>query len=612
MAGGKRVAAPEKRWAEPKKETTNNNTPKPKKEKTGSGKGALIPLAVVAILAAAALAFCFYVNSYDKVFPGVTAAGSVELGGLTREEAVAELREALPGLLEATTVEVTLEGESLGTYTMDDTGFAPQTDAMAESAYNLGRGGNFLQNGFTYLKGLMGSGENIPLTTDQDASALDSIISQLAQQVDRPAVDASYELSREGLFATKHQDGRALDQESLRQQLAQITLGEAVQAECSVKTVPGKSLDLTALASELNAEASPARYDKETGKVVDGTVGVVVDVESAKTVLDAAAEGERIQLPAQINYPEMTAQEMEAVLFKDLLGTTTTNVSGTSTRRGNVKLAGEAVNGTILNSGDIFDYNKVVGERTTARGYGAAATYVNGQTVDTVGGGICQVSSTVYLAALLSNLEITERYNHRFYPGYITLGMDATVSWGGPEFRFKNNTDFPIRIDVTYANSKLTVSFYGTKTDDTYVKMTREVLSTTGYETEYVETDELEYGTQKQKQSGYTGYKVKSYRNVYSGDGKLISSTLEATSDYKSRDEIILVGTKNRPAAPSTPTTPEPTTPPDSGGQTTTPPTEGGTTEGGTTEGGTTEGGTGTEGGSTTDTEPPSWLQPQS
>ena len=252
------------------------------------------------------------------------------------------------------------------------------------------------------------------------------------------------------------------------------------------------------------------------------------------------------------------AQELEAVLFRDVLSTTTTNVSGTSVRKGNVKLAGQAVNGTVLNHGDVFDYNKVVGKRTTERGYGEAATYVNGETVNTVGGGICQVSSTIYLATLLANLEIVERYNHRFYPGYITLGMDATVSWGGPEFRFKNNTGYPIRIDVGYANSKLTVTIVGTKTDDTYVKMTYDLLGTTKYETEYVETEELPWGEQRQKQNGYTGYEVISYRNVYKGDGTLLSSNVEAKSNYKSRNQIILSGTAGRPVTPEMPDFGEP------------------------------------------------------
>ena len=318
-------------------------------------------------------------------------------------------------------------------------------------------------------------------------------------------------------------------------------------------------LDLQTLAQELNAEPSAARYDVETGKVVDGEVGVRLDPEAAAFALEAAVPGETVQLPAEVVYPKMTAQELEAVLFRDVLSTTTTNVSGTGARKGNVKLAGAAVNGLVLNDGDVFDYNQVVGKRTVERGYGEAATYVNGETVNTVGGGICQVSSTIYLATLLANLEIVERYNHRFYPGYITLGMDATVSWGGPEFRFKNNTGYPIRIDVGYANSKLTVTIVGTKTDDTYVKMTYDLLGTTKYETEYVETEELPWGEQRQKQNGYTGYEVVSYRNVYKGDGTLLSSNVEAKSNYKSRNQIILSGTAGRPVTPEMPDFSQPT-----------------------------------------------------
>ena len=180
--------------------------------------------------------------------------------------------------------------------------------------------------------------------------------------------------------------------------------------------------------------------------MVDGQVGVALDPQAAAFALDAAAPGERILLPAEVTYPSMTAAELEAVLFRDVLGTATTSVGGTSVRRGNVKLAGECCNGLILNDGDVFDYNTVVGKRTTDRGFGAAPAYVNGETVETVGGGICQVSSTIYYAALLGNLEIVERYAHRYVVTYMPLGMDATVSWGGPEFKFRNDTLYPIRL----------------------------------------------------------------------------------------------------------------------------------------------------------------------
>ena len=309
---------------------------------------------------------------------------------------------------------------------------------------------------------------------------------------------------------------------------------------------------MEAIARELNAEPSNARYDIPSGKVVDGQIGVNLDPQAAAFALDAAAPGERILLPAEVTYPKMTAAELEAVLFRDVLGTTSTKVGGTSVRRNNVKLAGDMCNGVVLNDGDIFDYNAVVGKRTTDRGFGAAPAYVNGETVDTIGGGICQVSSTIYYAALLSNLEIVERYAHRYAPSYITWGMDATVSWGGPEFRFKNDTGYPVRLDVTYENSRITVSVVGTKLDDTYVKMTYSVLGDTPYETEYVETEDLDWGTEQQKQSPYTGHQVVSYRNVYDGSGKLISQELEAKSNYKSRNEIILVGTRGKPAMGTT------------------------------------------------------------
>lgn len=201
-------------------------------------------------------------------------------------------------------------------------------------------------------------------------------------------------------------------------------------------------------------------------------------------------------------------------------------MGGTAARISNVRLASSAFSGTVLNCGDIFSYNGTVGQRTTARGYQAAPAYVKGETVDEIGGGVCQPSSTLYLACLKSNLEITERYAHRYAPTYIEWGMDATVSWGGPDYRFTNNTDYPIKLVATYAKGYLTVKILGTKVDDIQVKMTKEVLSDTPYETVYEEDATLAPGTESVKTTPYTGHKVKTYRNLYDGSGTLISSSL--------------------------------------------------------------------------------------
>ncbi len=539
--------------------------------KKGSGAVWIALGLTAALLLGGMAAMCFYAASYDKVFPGVTL-GDRSLSGLTQDE----LRQTLTAdALLSGEVVITADGEELGRRTQKELGAYIKEDSLAGTAWSVGReegGMGWVKNGWTMLTGLLGGRTSADLVVYYNDGTLRQTAEEMAALFDQEQIDGSYELTEDGIYAVKPADGRTLDQPALIRAITDLD-GGAGTADAPFESVPGRDLDLEAIALELNAEPSPARYDIPTGKVVDGQIGVSLDPQAARFALDAAAPGEQIRLPADVTYPSMTAQELEAVLFRDVLGSTSTHVGGTSIRRGNVKLAGEACNGVVLNDGDIFDYNAVVGKRTTDRGFGAAPAYVNGETVDTIGGGICQVSSTVYYATLLANLEIVERYAHRYAPNYITWGMDATVSWGGPEFRFRNNTGYPIRLDVTYdKKNNIKVDIVGTKTDDTYVKMTYKNLGDTPYETERIETEDLPWGTEQRKQSPYTGHQVVSYRNVYKGDGTLISSTQEAKSNYKSRNEIILVGTGGKPVSGGT-TIPEfggesggegePTLPPD-------------------------------------------------
>ncbi|MDE6931457.1 MAG: VanW family protein [Oscillospiraceae bacterium] len=539
--------------------------------KKGSGAVWIALGLTAALLLGGMAAMCFYAAGYDKVFPGVTL-GDRSLSGLTQDE----LRQTLTAdALLSGEVVITADGEELGRRTQKELGAYIKEDSLAGTAWSVGReegGMGWVKNGWTMLTGLLGGRTSADLVVYYNDGTLRRTAEEMAALFDQEQIDGSYELTEDGIYAVKPADGRTLDQPALIRAITDLD-GGAGTADAPFESVPGRDLDLEAIALELNAEPSPARYDIPTGKVVDGQIGVSLDPQAARFALDAAAPGEQIRLPADVTYPSMTAQELEAVLFRDVLGSTSTHVGGTSIRRGNVKLAGEACNGVVLNDGDIFDYNAVVGKRTTDRGFGAAPAYVNGETVDTIGGGICQVSSTVYYATLLANLEIVERYAHRYAPSYITWGMDATVSWGGPEFRFRNNTGYPIRLDVTYdKKNNIKVEIVGTKTDDTYVKMTYKNLGDTPYETERIETEDLPWGTEQRKQSPYTGHQVVSYRNVYKGDGTLISSTQEAKSNYKSRNEIILVGTGGKPVSGGT-TIPEfggesggegePTLPPD-------------------------------------------------
>ena len=270
-----------------------------------------------------------------------------------------------------------------------------------------------------------------------------------------------------------------------------------------------------------------AGYDPETQSATESKVGIQFDVAAAQPLWDAAANGDTVTIPATLTQPEMTQERLQQHLLADKLATKTTSLSGSSSNRiTNVKLAAEKINGVILQPGQTFSYNDVVGQRTKANGFKEAGAYSNGQVVQEVGGGICQVSSTLYYCAMVSNLKINTRTCHYFPVSYIEPGMDATVSWGGPEFKFTNNRDYPIEIKAYVQNGSVTVEIWGTDVDGSYVKMS--------YTSE--------------------GLRATTYRTVYDKDGKQISHTLEANSTYHSHDT-----TPKPTPTPSTAPKPTPT-----------------------------------------------------
>lgn len=570
-----------------------------RRKRSGGGKLPLIILGILAaIVLAGYIAVCAVAAGSGTIFPNVSAVlPDLVVGGMTKEEARSYLEQELPGAMERCSYSSSLADESgssvtaeeepqsteepegsaqgaddqsavtredlteAGTYsfTLSDLGAQADVDALTDQLYQVGRTGNFFTNGWTYLNHLLG--RDCLVSPEQDDLTLDEAKTQataerLAGDLSYEAVDTAWEMGENTITLTKAKDGRQVDSGELETAIRSLIYDGDEAEPCGFTVAPAKSMTAQEIHDAVAGEMKNAGYDAATGSITPEQVGAEFDVEEAQKLLDEARPGETVTLSARIETPTVTAEELEKVLFRDVLGTYTTHVGGTSGRVNNVRLSAKAINGYVLNSGDVFSYNTVVGKRTTAKGYSAAPAYVNGETVDEIGGGICQTSSTLYMATLLSNLEIVTRAAHRYIPSYITPGMDATVSWGGPEYEFRNDTQYPIRISASVSSGKnLTVTIYGTKVDDTYVKMTNEKLGTISYETIYEDDPTLPEGTEKVKQTPYTGSKYRTYRNVYSGDGKLISSTFEASSNYKARDKIILRGTKKvETTVPDTPT----------------------------------------------------------
>lgn len=537
----------------------------------GAGKKPLIIIGIlVAVLAAAYLGLCAYAASLDVFFPNTTING-VDVAGMTVQQAGEELGSTLPQRTMAFYLPLTdksgdgvtaPEGETLydpepaATVSCESLGITQDLDytAYAQSVYDRSQGqSGFFQGGWSFLAHLFHSQGAKGVYLEPDETVFRQKLSELAQTFSRPAQDTSYEVGQDSLTVTRELDGLAVTEADLEQPIREALSSEAdgaVYVDAAI--LPAQALSAQDIHDAVAGSMKNAGYDAATDSITPEQAGAEFDVAEAQSLLDAASPGETVEIPADIQQPHVTAAELKDVLFRDVLGQCRTHVSGTSARINNVKLSAAACNGVVLNTGDVFSYNATTGQRTTAKGYQAAPAYVGGETVDEVGGGVCQTSSTIYYACLRANLEITERYAHRYVPAYIDWGMDATVSWGGPDYKFTNNTDYPIKIVATYSGGYLTVKILGTNVDGTYVKMTNEVLSKTNWETVYKDDETLPAGTEKVTTTPYTGYKVKSYRNVYSADGKLISSTYEATSDYKVRNKVISRG----PALPEQPETP--------------------------------------------------------
>ncbi len=509
-----------------------------KTEKRGSKRPWMIAVIIAAVLVAAYLALCAYAGSLDTFYPNRHING-IDVGGLTVSEAQSALETRLPA---QTIILVNEERQLQTTLTVAELGYTAESFAGdAQFWMDAERDTPFLRRGWAYLATLSGHWPGGAHWPDMNEAVLTKTVARLTEVLTEPPADTSGELDGQTLRITKAHDGYA--PESLRPLLSDIASysQSGYTIPVTLETLPAQDLTAQQLHDRLHGEMKNASYDAASGSIVPEQFGADFDVAAAQTALDGAAPGETVSVPAVIEEPEVTASDLKMLLFRDVLGEARTHVSGSAGRIGNVKLSAKLINGIVLNSGDTFSYNDSVGKRTEARGFKPAPAYVKGETVDEVGGGICQTSSTLYLACLLSNMEITERYAHRYVPAYIDWGMDATVSWGGPDYKFTNNTLYPVKIVTEYSKGYLTIKLLGTNIDGIRVKMTNEVLSKTPWETVYQEDSTMTPGSPDVvKVTPYTGYKVKTYQTIYDKNGSVIDSHFEAASDYKVRNKVVL------------------------------------------------------------------------
>ena len=298
--------------------------------------------------------------------------------------------------------------------------------------------------------------------------------------------------------------------------------------------------------------------------------GIAINEEQLKSDIQSALSAKQFDKVITVSASEVQPEYSTAAAKQKYktIGTYTTNTTSNSKRNTNIRLAAAALNGTIVGPGQEVSFNDTVGQRTEAKGYQGAAAYNNGEVVQEIGGGVCQVSTTLYNAALKAGMKISMRRSHTFEPSYVTPGMDATVSWGGPDFRFINTSSSAIGIKASYSNQTVTVSIYGVPVLEDGVTYSLEAIKTETFELpepQYEEDQTLQPGQEVVKSKGTQGSRWQ-VKLVVKKDGQVISSEVDHTATYKGHNPVIrrntsgvVIGGETESAAESTSQTTETT-----------------------------------------------------
>lgn len=487
--------------------------------------------------------------STDKIYEGVYA-GNIHLGGLTRDEAE-RLLEKEYKISEFNPIAVygDVKFEIYASQISLDANFK---DA-ALRASELGKDGSVFGKIINMQK-FKKHRQYIDIDLSCDMEVLQHLLNENLPDAVCDVQPYTAELGDDCLIVTNSRNGKRADAEMFISDLSDLYDDESWNGEAEVKIVEitADKIDIDKFCDEYNREPVNAVCNESENEVTitPEVVGIRLDKSVASKIIEEnSGNSEPYKIPAEIIQPEITAASLEAEFTDTIIGSFYSDYSdSTANRKENIRLASSKINGMILNPGEVFSFNGVVGPRTAEAGFKVAHVYSGTKVVDGIGGGICQVSSTLYNAVVFADLEIVYRTNHSIPVSYAPLGRDATVSYGTIDFKFKNNKPTPVKLEIIADGSRVTVNVYGRRKYLKDISIETAITGTTGYSVNEIKDDTLYEDERVVVEKGANGTKVEAYKVVKEG-GNVVSRTHLTSSNYSPSSETVKIGTKKRPVA---------------------------------------------------------------
>lgn len=513
-------------------------------KKIGENKTLLATIIFIIILVIMIFSVIFAILNINNnnILNGVTIEG-IDVSGLSREEAKAKIEtvyNAKKGediILKYNDFETTISQDILETnYDLDK---------AVNEAISLGKDGNIITNNYNILFALLGK-KNIKVDMSINEERIKDEIENIQTNIPGTIIEPDYYVENDKLIITPGQEGIKISVDNLINRIKN-TLKTASSnqqyIEIPMDNVWPDKIDIEKIHDEIYKEVQDAYLTENPITIHPEVEGVDFDIEEAKKILEN--DSEQYEIPLKITKPNVTMEQIGAEAFPNKISFYSTRYDGGDVNRStNLELACEKINDVIVLPGETFSYNKTLGERSKAAGYKTAKVYENGKVVDGIGGGICQISSTLYNAVLKANLEIVERRNHQFITSYVEEGRDATVAYGVTDFKFKNSRKYAIKIKASASNGVATIEIFGIKEEVEYqISFDTKTISTIPYTVKYIDDNTLKTGTEVVKQKGANGIVTETYL-IKSLNGQVVSNTLLSKDTYSAMQRIVLRGTK--------------------------------------------------------------------